>query len=137
MKMLVKLWGTLPFVWKVAILIALFVIFIFGPLDFIIRKFFPNIAAKRFGPEFNGLSKSGRLLFNAILYGIMALGGGLSLAWPLLKGTVPSKGATLGISCIVTLFLIMAICEYLEWHRTKAKDNQFSNTNSKSSNKKL
>ena len=121
MKLLLDIWEATPLGWRVGILVMLVVVFIIAPLDLLLKRVAPEIANAKFGPEFPVLSKNGRVLFNAILYSIMAIGGVVILL--LTIGNVKTTtGARLGVSTVVFVFAILAITEFAQWRKAKTKE---------------
>ena len=121
-----------PWGWRVGILVMLVVIFIIAPLDLLLKRFAPRIANAKFGPEFPVLSKNGCVLFNAILYSIVAIGGAVILLLPDWNGK-HTLGALLGIAAVVLGFAIAAIFEFACWRKVRVRKESNTDDGGKSS----
>ena len=110
----------MPWGCRVGILVAVGVVLVMAPLNLSLTRLVPRIANAKSGPTWPVLSENGRILFNAVLYAIMAIGGTVILL--VTNGNEKTTvGARLGIGAGTLVFTILSITEFIEWWRGRIK----------------
>ena len=120
MQRLLDILEPVPLGWRVGILIMLAVVLVIAPLDLLLKRVALRIASAKFGPEIPVLSKNGRILFNAFLLSILAIGGVVILLITI-GNEKTTLGARLGVSAFAFVSAVLAIADFAEWRKVRTR----------------